>query len=111
MAGECSGGSSARRWTMRRIHIALALTMAAGCKPSSHSFYDRVVKGLDGDIPTFSIEPKIDGFGIELTYQRGELALGATRGDGRIGEDVTANVKLVKGVPLKLREPVNIVVR
>ena len=74
-------------------------------------FFERVLKGLDGDEPTFSIEPKIDGFGIELTYKQGMLALGATRGDGRIGEDVTANVKMVKGVALKLREPVDIVVR
>ncbi|MCX5748545.1 MAG: NAD-dependent DNA ligase LigA, partial [Proteobacteria bacterium] len=64
------------------------------------AFYDRVVKGLDGTVPVFSIEPKIDGFGIELTYQQGVLALAATRGDGKIGEDVTPNVKLVKGVPL-----------
>ncbi|HEY1551846.1 MAG TPA: NAD-dependent DNA ligase LigA, partial [Kofleriaceae bacterium] len=76
-----------------------------------HAFFDRVVKGLDGDVPVFSVEPKIDGFGIELTYKDGVLALGATRGDGRIGEDVTANVKLVKGVALRLREPVSIVVR
>jgi DNA ligase (NAD+) len=75
------------------------------------AFYDRVVKGLDGDVPAFSIEPKIDGFGIELTYKHGVLALAATRGDGRIGEDVTANVKMVKGVALRLREPVDIVVR
>ncbi|MEO6772727.1 MAG: NAD-dependent DNA ligase LigA [Kofleriaceae bacterium] len=75
------------------------------------AFYDRVVKGLDGDVPVFSVEPKIDGFGIELSYRHGVLALGATRGDGRIGEDVTANVKTVKGVALKLREPIDIVVR
>lgn len=75
------------------------------------AFYDRVVKGLDGDVPVFSVEPKIDGFGIELTYKNGMLTLGATRGDGRIGEDVTANVKMVKGVALKLRERVDIVVR
>jgi DNA ligase (NAD+) len=74
-------------------------------------FYDRVVKGLDGDVPIFSVEPKIDGFGIELTYKKGMLTLGATRGDGRIGEDVTANVRMVKGVALKLRESVDIVVR
>ncbi len=70
-----------------------------------------MIKGLDGDVPVFSVEPKIDGFGIELTYKRGVLTLGATRGDGRIGEDVTANVKVVKGVALRLREPVDVVVR
>ncbi|HEX2685102.1 MAG TPA: NAD-dependent DNA ligase LigA [Kofleriaceae bacterium] len=75
------------------------------------AFFDRVVKGLGGDVPVFSVEPKIDGFGIELTYQAGLLTLGATRGDGRIGEDVTANVRMVKGVALRLREPIDIVVR
>jgi DNA ligase (NAD+) len=75
------------------------------------AFYERVVKGLDGEVPVFSIEPKIDGFGIELVYKQGLLTLGATRGDGRIGEDVTANVKMVRGVQLRLREPVDIVVR
>jgi DNA ligase (NAD+) len=74
-------------------------------------FFDRVVKGLDGDVPVFSVEPKIDGFGIELVYTRGVLALGATRGDGRIGEDVTANVRMVRGVALRLREPVDVTVR
>ena len=74
-------------------------------------FHERVIKGLDGDSVTYSIEPKIDGFGVELTYKQGVLALGATRGDGRIGEDVTANVRTVRGVVLKLREPVDIVVR
>ena len=74
-------------------------------------FHERVIKGLDGDSVTYSIEPKIDGFGIELTYKQGVLALGATRGDGRIGEDVTANVRTVRGVVLKLREPIDIVVR
>ena len=74
-------------------------------------FHDRVVKGLDGDAVTYAIEPKIDGFGIELTYKAGVLALGATRGDGRIGEDVTANVRTVHGVALRLREPIDIVVR
>lgn len=75
------------------------------------AFYDRVVKGLDGEVPMFSIEPKIDGFGIELTYQAGLLTLAATRGDGRIGEDVTANARTVHGVTPKLRQPTDIVVR
>jgi DNA ligase (NAD+) len=75
------------------------------------AFYDRVVKGLDGEVPVFSIEPKIDGFGIELTYKQGVLTLGATRGDGRIGEDVTPNVRTVHGVTAKLRQPIDIVVR
>jgi DNA ligase (NAD+) len=74
-------------------------------------FHERVMRGLDGEAVIYSIEPKIDGFGIELTYKQGLLTLGATRGDGRIGEDVTANVRVVNGVALRLREPVDIVVR
>ncbi|MBZ0237734.1 MAG: NAD-dependent DNA ligase LigA, partial [Deltaproteobacteria bacterium] len=75
------------------------------------AFHDRVVRGLDGEEPCFSIEPKIDGFGIELTYQAGELALAATRGDGTIGEDVTNNVRTIRAIPTRLREPVDVVVR
>ena len=76
------------------------------------AFFDRAVKGLDGEVPVFSVEPKIDGFGIELTYEQGLLTLAATRGDGRIGEDVTANVKImVRGIPMQLREPASLTVR
>jgi DNA ligase (NAD+) len=74
-------------------------------------FFDRVVKGLDGVVPRFSIEPKIDGFGIELTYAAGLLTLAATRGDGTIGEDVTANVRTIRTIPVRLTEPLDLVVR
>jgi len=47
-------------------------------------------------------EPKIDGVAVSLTYENGRLALGATRGDGQTGEDITANVRTVHSVPLKL---------
>ena len=75
------------------------------------AFHDRVVKGLGGDHPHYAVELKIDGFGIELTYQRGELTLAATRGDGLIGEDVTANVRTIRAIPQRLREDVDLVVR
>lgn len=74
-------------------------------------FFDRVVRGLGSDVPRFSIEPKIDGFGIELTYRAGALVLAATRGDGTIGEDVTANVRTIRKIPVQLAEPVDLVVR
>ncbi len=75
------------------------------------AFHDRVMKGLGGADVEYVIEPKIDGFGIELTYVKGIFTLGATRGDGRIGEDVTANLRTVRGLPLKLRDEVDLVVR
>jgi len=53
----------------------------------------------------YVVEPKIDGLAIALTYRDGRFVLGATRGDGEVGEDVTANLRTVGGVPLTLREP------
>ena len=51
----------------------------------------------------FVVEPKIDGLAIALTYQRGEFGIGATRGNGRVGEDVTANLRTVRDVPERLQ--------
>ncbi|MCL2331886.1 MAG: NAD-dependent DNA ligase LigA, partial [Actinomycetia bacterium] len=56
-----------------------------------------------GQAPRFIAELKIDGSSIALTYARGELIRAATRGDGRLGEDVTANIRTVRDVPLRLR--------
>ncbi len=76
------------------------------------SFYDRVLAGLGEDAQVrFVVEPKIDGLGIELTYKEGLFVLGSTRGDGTTGEDVTINLKTVRGVALKLRKPVDLIVR
>jgi DNA ligase (NAD+) len=74
-------------------------------------FYDRVERGLHGETPAFVVEPKIDGIGIELVYTGGLFTLGATRGDGRIGEDITQNLKTIRSLPLRLREPASITVR
>jgi DNA ligase (NAD+) len=65
---------------------------------------DDVRKRLDSDEPVaFVTEPKIDGLAINLTYEGGQLARGATRGDGYQGEDVTVNLRTISSVPLKMR--------
>ncbi len=60
--------------------------------------------------PTYSCELKIDGLKIILEYKNGILVQASTRGDGKVGEDVTANVRTIESVPLKLTEPINIIV-
>ena len=67
-------------------------------------FDRRVREGLDGDAFAYVVEPKIDGASLEVIYKDGKLALGITRGDGRVGEDVTINVRTMRSVPLTLRD-------
>jgi DNA ligase (NAD+) len=67
------------------------------------AWHDRLVKALGRPPSAYSCELKIDGLAVSLTYADGELVRASTRGDGSVGEDVTANVRTIRSVPLVLR--------
>ena len=68
--------------------------------------FDARIKKFLGDSSgvEYAVEPKIDGLAVEIVYQNGSLAVASTRGDGYVGEDVTANIKTILTVPLKLTQ-------
>lgn len=65
-------------------------------------FGDRTMKQLPGEEIAWVVELKIDGVAISLTYENGAFKQGATRGDGQVGDDITHNMRTVRGVPLRL---------
>ncbi|MEO7773136.1 MAG: NAD-dependent DNA ligase LigA [Steroidobacteraceae bacterium] len=68
------------------------------------AFDKRVRDKLQVDEVSYAAEPKLDGLAISLLYENGELVRGATRGDGEQGEDVTANLRTIRSLPLRLRK-------
>ncbi len=67
-------------------------------------FDDRIKRNLENKNYKYIVEHKIDGLSAILRYENGSFSLGATRGNGRVGEDVTHNLKTIKSIPLKLRK-------
>ena len=87
-------------------HAAPMLSLESDQSPDSlRRFDERLRKGLGPGAPVeYVIEPKLDGASLELVYRDGTLLQASTRGDGRRGEGITANVRTMSSVPLRLRD-------
>ena len=92
-------------------HTNPMLSLSNAFSKEDLEVFDARLRKLTNRAIEYVCELKIDGLSIALTYQNGQLQLGATRGDGTTGEDVTGNVRTIKSVPLSLKEPWNVEVR
>jgi len=85
-------------------HLAPMLSLESVRGPEEvRAFCERARQALGGRPPVFVGEPKFDGLSIECVYEEGMYTRASTRGDGERGEDVTANVRTIRSVPLRLR--------
>ena len=87
------------------VHVVPMLSLGNAFSEQEITDFDRRVRErLEVDAVVYTAETKLDGLAVSLTYERGRLVRGATRGDGSRGEDVTSNVRTIKAVPLKLSD-------
>jgi len=84
-------------------HVAMLSLDNATAPDDLREFETRLGRAFPGAKFQYVCEPKIDGLGVALVYERGRFVRGATRGDGRIGEDITANLKTIRSIPKVLR--------
>lgn len=99
------GGFVAKEFTKVR-HLESLLSLDNAFDAGDLREFDRRVRQMVPDVE-YVVELKIDGLTVALTFEEGILTRGATRGDGDVGEDITANVKTVGSIPLRLNEPVS----
>ena len=85
-------------------HVTPMLSLETANKKELKAFDHRVKQELGVEAVSYVVEPKLDGLSVELIYEDGSYTRGATRGDGKRGEDVTENIKTIRAVPLKLRQ-------
>jgi DNA ligase (NAD+) len=99
--GNAFGEDELRDWAKR-----LRRALGAGTAPENDESADESEDGSDGLDIEFMVEPKVDGLSVAVHYRDGVLERAVTRGDGKVGEDITANVRTIRSIPLRLLEPV-----
>ncbi|WP_353107068.1 NAD-dependent DNA ligase LigA [Acetoanaerobium noterae] len=103
------GGEALSKFDQVRHSVQMMSLSNAFSKQDLLDFDSRVRQMIPK--PEYVLEFKIDGLSVALTYENGKFKVGATRGDGVVGEDVTKNLKTIKSIPMKLKEDVSLVVR
>lgn len=110
------GGSASEKFAKVRHSVKMGSLTDVFDHDALKAFVNRttallVEAGYPREEINYSVEPKIDGLSVSLTYENGVLTVGATRGDGNVGENVTENVKTIASVPKKLTDSVDLTVR
>ncbi|MBQ3518808.1 MAG: NAD-dependent DNA ligase LigA [Clostridia bacterium] len=98
------GGSADTLFTPVEHRVRMESLQDAFSEDELLDFSRRVSESVSG--AAFVVEPKIDGLSVSLEYENGVFVRGSTRGDGDVGEDVTANLRTVKSIPLKLKKDI-----
>jgi DNA ligase (NAD+) len=96
------GGEPIEGFTQAAHRVPMLSIENVYSEPEVLDFDRRVRELLDGELVDYVIEFKVDGVALALVYEQGLLVRGVTRGDGRTGDDVTANARTLRGVPLRL---------
>lgn len=92
-------------------HLIPMLSLGNAFNEGDLKDFDTRVRKVIGDEVEYVCELKIDGLAISLSYENGQFIRGATRGDGRIGEDITSNLRTIRSLPLTIHENATIEVR
>jgi DNA ligase (NAD+) len=96
------GAGPAAQFAVVQHRVPMLSLANAFTADALRAWHERVSRLLGHEVRDFTIEPKIDGLAIMLRYEHGRFSIGATRGDGMQGEDITANLRTVRSVPLTL---------
>jgi DNA ligase (NAD+) len=96
------GGQPATEFDPVTHRLPMLSLANAFADEEAEAFDRRVRTALDVDTVDYAVEPKFDGLAVSLVYERGQFTLGATRGDGYTGENVTANLRTVRAIPMRL---------
>jgi DNA ligase (NAD+) len=98
------GAGPAAQFAVVQHRVPMLSLANAFTSDALRAWHERITRLLGREVRDFTIEPKIDGLAIMLRYEHGHFSVGATRGDGSRGEDITANLRTIRTVPLALND-------